>query len=65
MLFYCFCFVDLSYSIFQYMVYDTQMIVGGRKHELSPEEHIFGAVCLYLDVIYIFLALLSIFGGRD
>ncbi|KAG0728424.1 Protein lifeguard 1 [Chionoecetes opilio] len=48
-----------------YLVFDTQMIVGGRKHEMSPEEHIFGAVCLYLDVVYIFISLLSIFGGRD
>lgn len=48
-----------------YLVYDTQMIVGGKKHEISPEEHIFGAITLYLDVIQIFLALLSIFGGRD
>lgn len=66
--FFCYtfvCFVDLSYFVFQYLVFDTQMIVGGRKHEMSPEEHIFGALCLYLDVINIFLALLSIFGGRD
>ncbi|XP_071529230.1 protein lifeguard 3-like isoform X3 [Panulirus ornatus] len=48
-----------------YLVFDTQMIVGGRKHEMSPEEHIFGALVLYLDVINIFLALLSLFGGRD
>ncbi|XP_066969702.1 protein lifeguard 3-like isoform X6 [Macrobrachium rosenbergii] len=48
-----------------YLVYDTQMIVGGRKHELSAEEYIYGALVLYLDVINIFLALLSLFGGRD
>lgn len=48
-----------------YLVYDTQMIVGGRKHEMSAEEHIFGALVLYIDVINIFLALLSLFGGRD
>lgn len=65
LLFFCLCFVDLSYFVFQYLVFDTQMIVGGRKHEMSPEEHIFGALCLYLDVINIFLALLSLFGGRE
>ncbi|KAK7027375.1 hypothetical protein SK128_005118 [Halocaridina rubra] len=48
-----------------YLVFDTQMIVGGRKHEMSAEEHIYGALVLYLDVINIFLALLSLFGGRD
>ncbi|KAK3877142.1 hypothetical protein Pcinc_018125 [Petrolisthes cinctipes] len=48
-----------------YLVFDTQMIVGGRKHEMSPEEHIFGALVLYLDVINIFIALLYIFGGKQ
>jgi len=47
-----------------YLVYDTQMIIGGKKHELGPEEHIYGAMQLYLDVIYIFMALLSLFGSN-
>jgi len=40
------------------------MIIGGKKHELGPEEHIYGAMQLYLDVIYIFMALLSLFGSN-
>lgn len=55
----------MIYFIFQYLVYDTQLLVGGRKHELSPEEHIYGALCLYYDVVMIFLALLAIFGGKN
>ncbi|XP_076069166.1 protein lifeguard 1-like isoform X2 [Oratosquilla oratoria] len=47
-----------------YLIYDTQMILGGRKHELSAEEHIFGALQLYLDIIYIFLSLLSLIGSN-
>ena len=39
------------------------MIMGGKKHEISPEEHIYGAIQLYVDVVYIFLAILS-FGRR-
>lgn len=49
----------------QYLVYDTQMVMGGRKHELSPEEHIYGALVLYLDIIYIFISLLSLFGSKN
>ena len=47
----------------QFLAYDTQMLVGGRKHELSEEEHIFAALQLYLDVVYLFIIILSFFGG--
>jgi protein lifeguard len=39
------------------------MIMGGRKHDLNPEEYIVAALQLYLDVVMIFLFILSIFGG--
>ncbi|XP_060065997.1 protein lifeguard 2-like [Ylistrum balloti] len=48
-----------------FLVYDTQMIVGGRKHELSPEEYIYGALQLYIDVVYLFLIILSLFGKSN
>ncbi|KAK6182340.1 hypothetical protein SNE40_010049 [Patella caerulea] len=48
-----------------FLIYDTQMIVGGRKHELSPEEYIYGALQLYIDVVYIFLIILSLFGSKN
>lgn len=50
----------LVFSLF--LVYDTQMVIGGRKHELSPEEYVYGALQLYIDVVYLFLILLSLFG---
>lgn len=43
-----------------YLVYDTQMLIGGRKYELSAEEHVFGALTLYIDVVQIFIALLGL-----
>ena len=46
-----------------FLVYDTQMVMGGRKYELSPEEYIYGALQLYLDVVYLFIIILSFFGG--
>lgn len=44
-----------------YLIYDLQLIMGGRKCELSPEEYIMGAVMLYVDIIMLFLYLLEIF----
>ena len=47
-----------------YIIYDTQIMLGGNhKYSLSPEEYIFAALNLYLDIINLFLYLLSIFGG--
>lgn len=47
------------------MVYDVQLIMGGRKYELSEEEYVFGALILYVDIINLFLILLYIFGGSN
>lgn len=52
-------------DLFQFLIYDTQMIMGGRKIELSPEEYIYGALQLYIDVVYIFLFLLSLMGKSN
>jgi len=51
----------LLFSIF--LAYDTQLILGGKKYSISPEEHIFAALQLYLDVVYIFLYILTLVGG--
>ncbi|XP_035824837.1 protein lifeguard 1 [Aplysia californica] len=50
-----------------YIVFDTQLMLGGKhKYALSPEEYIFAALNLYLDIINLFLFILSIIGAtRD
>lgn len=50
-----------------YLIYDTQMMMGGKhKYSISPEEYIFAALNLYLDIINIFIYILSIIGAsRD
>jgi len=41
------------------------MIIGGkRRHVLSKEDYILGAIMLYLDIINIFLFILEILGGN-
>ena len=52
----------------KYLAIDTQMICGGRRYEISPEDYIAGALMLYMDIIQIFLYILQItghLGGRD
>lgn len=50
-----------------YLVYDTQLMIGGKhKYSISPEEYIFAALNLYLDIVNIFLYILTIIGAsRD
>lgn len=44
-----------------YIVYDTQMMMGGKhKYSLSPEEYIFAALNLYLDIVNLFIHILNI-----
>jgi FtsH-binding integral membrane protein len=45
-----------------YLAIDTQMLMGGKKHELDPEEYIFAATQLFLDIIYIFWMILQLLG---
>lgn len=47
-----------------YLVFDTQLMMGGNhKYSISPEEYIFAALNLYLDVINLFLSILTIIGA--
>ncbi|KAI6199311.1 hypothetical protein M3Y96_00613400 [Aphelenchoides besseyi] len=48
-----------------YLAIDIQMLMGGRKFELSPEDHIFAAIQIFMDIIYIFWMLLSLFGNSN
>lgn len=59
------CFGAFLFSL--YLIYDTQMMIGGNhKYSISPEEYVFAALTIYLDVINIFLFILSIIGeSRD
>ena len=46
---------------FQYLVYDTQIMMGGGKmYAISPEEYIFAALNLYLDIVNLFLYILQL-----
>jgi FtsH-binding integral membrane protein len=45
-----------------YLVYDIQMLLGHKKHACSPDEYIFAATQIYMDIIMLFLQFLQIIG---
>jgi FtsH-binding integral membrane protein len=52
-----------------YLIYDTQLIVGGKRYELDYDDYIIGALMIYIDIIALFVELLqillSIFGNNN
>jgi FtsH-binding integral membrane protein len=48
-----------------YIVYDTQLIVGGKhQFQFSLDDYAMAAISLYIDIIQLFLHLLRVFGRR-
>jgi len=50
-----------------YLAYHTRLIVSGKstKYQMNDKDYIFGAMCLYNDIINIFLFLLRLLEDRD
>jgi len=55
------CVVIILISIF--LIYDTQLIAGGRKYRLTYDDYIIGALLLYTDTVTLFLWLLALLGA--
>ncbi|XP_051726076.1 protein lifeguard 1 [Ctenopharyngodon idella] len=51
----------LLYAMF--LAVDCQLVMGRKKYSLSPEEYVFAALIIYLDIILIFLYILMILSG--
>lgn len=47
-----------------YIIYDTQLIIGNKNNKLSEDDYILAVINLYLDIIILFIDLLSVFGQR-
>ncbi|KAL6754840.1 inhibitor of apoptosis-promoting Bax1-domain-containing protein [Haematococcus lacustris] len=45
-----------------YLVYDLQLIMGGKQYAISPDEYVFAALSVYLDIVQMFLWLLYLIG---
>jgi hypothetical protein len=51
-----------------FIVYDTQMIIGGKhhSHRFEVDQYVFAALNIYIDIVQLFLHLLRLFGSsRD
>ncbi len=47
----------------QYLFVDIQMLMGGRRLEISPEEYIMATIQIFLDIVMLFWMLLTLLGG--
>lgn len=43
-----------------YLIYDTQLVIGGKTYELSIDDYVIGAIIIYIDIIVLFLRILEI-----
>ena len=57
-------FGALLFSV--YIIHDTQLIIGGanKKYQIAPDDYVLAALTLYLDIINLFLYLLSLLNKR-
>ncbi|XP_067309351.1 protein lifeguard 1 [Pseudorasbora parva] len=51
----------LLYALF--LAVDCQLVMGRKKYSINPEEYVFAALIIYLDIIMIFLYILMIMSG--
>ena len=47
-----------------YLIIDTQMIIGGKRIQLTVDEYVAAALLLYVDIIQIFLYILSLLSKK-
>lgn len=45
-----------------FLIYDLQMLMGGRSREFDPDMYVIAALNIYIDIIQIFLNVLQIIG---
>jgi len=71
--FFNFPMINIIYSVIGsvlfsfYIIYDTQLIVGGnhRSIQFETNDFVIASISLYLDIINLFLFMLDIIGGRN
>ncbi|XP_011207999.2 protein lifeguard 1 [Bactrocera dorsalis] len=60
-------YCSLGILIFSfYLIFDIQMMLGGQhRYAISPEDYIFAALSIYIDIVTIFMYILSLMGLVD
>ena len=54
--------VILALLFSAYLLYDIQLLMGGKQNAISPDEYVYASVQIYVDVIMLFLLFLNIVG---
>lgn len=47
-----------------YLIIDTQLIMGNKRYGLTLDDYVLGALILYVDIIQIFLYILSMLSKK-
>ena len=47
-----------------YLIYDTQLVVGNKRHLIDIDDYIYGALLIYLDIISLFIRILRLLGSK-
>lgn len=47
-----------------YLIYDIQLLIGKKRVKYSEDDYILAAIEIYVDIIQLFIQLLSIFGSK-
>lgn len=47
-----------------YLLIDTQLVCGGKTWQLSEDDYIIGALILYMDIIVLFIKILSLLSRK-
>merc|ERR1711964_609472 len=45
-----------------YLIYDTQLIMGGKRFQLTLDDYVLGALVIYIDIVVLFVRILRIIG---
>ncbi|KAL2102770.1 hypothetical protein ACEWY4_001938 [Coilia grayii] len=48
-----------------FLAYHTQLLIGNRKYSISPDEYVFAALSIYVDIVQIFLFILQLIGASN
>lgn len=46
-----------------HLIYDLQLMMAGKRFQTSPDEYISSALSIFLDIVNIFLMILTLLGG--
>ena len=47
-----------------FLIFDTQMVAGGKRHQLNMDDYVLGVVILYVDIVGLFLSILGSSGNK-